>query len=147
MIARLGYSTEIYSDNVTNLNGTEKELKAVMREETSKRPIVWKYIRPSVLFMGGAWKWLLRASSRLAAPAGATRTRVATECKRSRPHSRFHAASKHLVARYHHSRLPRARQHSTCSRRTNKRWDTLKADEETHHPAYTATDKNIASLR
>ncbi|GBP32509.1 hypothetical protein EVAR_23918_1 [Eumeta japonica] len=40
-----------------------------------------------------------RVSSRPAAPARATRTRVATENRRSRPHSRFHAATKHLAAR------------------------------------------------
>ncbi|GBP17990.1 hypothetical protein EVAR_16934_1 [Eumeta japonica] len=67
-----------------------------------------------------------------------TRTRISTESRRFRPYSRFHPATKHLTARDYRSHLRSVRQDSTCSRRTNERRNTSEADEETHHPAYTA---------
>ncbi|GBP71675.1 hypothetical protein EVAR_8281_1 [Eumeta japonica] len=58
MIARRGYPTWIYSDNGTNLHGADRELIKAMREETSKRSIVWKCIPSGASFMGSAWERL-----------------------------------------------------------------------------------------
>ena len=65
MIARRGCPTEIWSDNGTNLQGADRELRrsidAATEEEASKKTISWRYIPPGAPFMGGAWERLIRS--------------------------------------------------------------------------------------
>ncbi|XP_049886664.1 uncharacterized protein LOC126381183 [Pectinophora gossypiella] len=65
MIARRGCPTEIWSDNGTNLQGADKELRKTIdratEEEATHRKISWRFIPPAPPFMGGAWERLVRS--------------------------------------------------------------------------------------
>lgn len=64
-IARRGTPTEIWSDNGTNLQGADRELRqsidSATNTEASSRCISWRFIPPSAPFMGGAWERLVRS--------------------------------------------------------------------------------------
>lgn len=64
-IARRGRPTEIWSDNGTNLQGANKELRRAIdhatQEEATTNRINWRFIPPSAPFMGGAWERLVRS--------------------------------------------------------------------------------------
>lgn len=51
--ARRGCPAEIYSDNGTNMHGADREMREAVREEASRRGIVWRFITPAAPFMGG----------------------------------------------------------------------------------------------
>lgn len=58
--ARRGCPAEIYSDNGTNMHGADREMREAVKNEASRRGIVWRFITPSAPFMGGAWERLVR---------------------------------------------------------------------------------------
>ncbi|KAL0810721.1 hypothetical protein ABMA28_010045 [Loxostege sticticalis] len=61
MIARRGTPTEIYSDNGTNFHGADRDLREAVKNEATKRSIIWRYLPASAPFMGGAWERLVRS--------------------------------------------------------------------------------------
>ncbi|XP_059046616.1 uncharacterized protein LOC131842114 [Achroia grisella] len=69
MASRRGWPQYMYSDNGTNLRGTEAELKksyqeldqTVLKQETSNRGMTWSFISPISPHKGGAWERLIRS--------------------------------------------------------------------------------------
>ena len=67
-IARRGHPSTIYSDNVTNFVGTNKELKQFASmwqnsdlQETFYHQLVWKYNPAAVPHFGGSWERIVKA--------------------------------------------------------------------------------------
>ena len=68
-ISRRGHPRKMLSDNGTNLRGSDKALKAALRElsqddfiaELTPKAIEWHFNPPSAPHMGGAWQMLVRS--------------------------------------------------------------------------------------
>lgn len=95
MAARRGYPTEIYSDNGTNLRGTNTELRKTLREFDQRQQhefatnnnMTWKFIPPAAPHMRGSWEALVRSAQDNIKRKSPQRRDVSNVLDRSRTYS------------------------------------------------------------